>query len=70
MVVNNFLNPLITKVNFSGERVKAQYLPITSNRPDISGKTQVDPAKYPTTLDNPVIIFFVIFFWSVFFCLL
>ena len=29
----------------------AQSFPIASDRPDMSGKTEVGPAKYPTTSD-------------------
>ena len=34
---------------------------ITSDRPDMSGKTQVNVAKYPTTLDLQSVLFILVF---------
>ena len=48
-------------------RTLMQSFPITSDRPDMSGKTEVGPTKYPATSDLPSGYFFGQFCFSVVF---
>ena len=41
---------------------RAQSFPVTSDRPDMSGKTEVGPTKYPSTSDLQSGYFLVSFF--------
>ena len=67
MTGDNFSGRTISQKAFAG-LFSYQSFPITSDRPYISGRPKVGPAKYPTTSDLQSghfwSVFFLSFFWS------